>query len=185
MHVSFALAVACYLGGLLLSLLNLGRKQEILFKFAFGTLAAGLLFHTLFLTLLTIEGRHLPIYTSREAFSLFAWLVTVSFFASYLKYRIQIVWIFVLPLVAAPMLLAGSLGAEPFPANWKSYWVYVHTALVLVAYAQEKPCVYEGKTYEHGLQVWNLKGDNRCWVCDDGEWVQGMRNLQEYCKGKY
>lgn len=134
MHISFALAVGFYLGGLVLSLANLGAKKDSLFKYTFAALAAGFLAHTLFLVLLTVEARHPPIYTSHEAFSLFAWFVSLSFFASYLKYRIQIPWIFLLPLVAAFMLIAGSLGREPFPPNWKSYWVYIHTSLVLVAY---------------------------------------------------
>ena len=57
--------------------------------------------------------------------------------------------------------------------------------LLLVAHAQEKGCEWEGKTYEHGAQVWSLKGDERCWVCFDGEWAQRMTVQQEYCKGKY
>lgn len=134
MHVSFVLAVSFYLGGLALSLVNLKSKREGVLKLTFGALAAGFFFHTLFLILLTIEGWHPPIYTSREAFSLFAWLVTLSFFASYIKYRIQILWIFILPLVAAFMLIAGSFQRQPFPADWKGYWVYIHTTLVLAAY---------------------------------------------------
>jgi hypothetical protein len=72
--------------------------------------------------------------------------------------------------------------------NWLKYVglaLALSLTLVLIAYAQEKPCVWEGKTYEHGMQVWNLKGDNRCWICDDGEWYQGMRHLKEFCTGKY
>jgi hypothetical protein len=57
--------------------------------------------------------------------------------------------------------------------------------LVLVAYAQEKACQYEGKSYPHGTQVWNLKNDNKCWICNEGEWEQGMNSLKEYCKNKY
>src|SRR5213083_2634210 len=101
MHISFALAVGFYLGGLVLSLANLSGKKDSFFKLTFATLAAGFLAHTLFLILLAVEARHPPIYTSHEAFSLFAWFVSLSFFASYLKYRIQIPWIFLLPLVAA------------------------------------------------------------------------------------
>lgn len=54
----------------------------------------------------------------------------------------------------------------------------------LIAGAQEKGCEYEGKQYEHRQQVWNLKGDNKCWVCYDGEWAQGLRHMENFCKGK-
>src|SRR3972149_3246608 len=57
--------------------------------------------------------------------------------------------------------------------------------VVMMAYAQEKGCEYEGKKYEHHDQVFNLKGDNKCWICDDGEWIQGFRHIETYCKGKY
>src|SRR2546428_8878417 len=134
MHLSFLLAISLYLIGLALSLLNLSARREIFFRWAFGALAMGFVFHTLLLTLLTINGRHLPIYTSKEAFSLFAWLVTLSFFISYLKFRIQLLGILVLPLVSAFMLFAGALERQPFPPLWKGYWVYVHTGLVLIAY---------------------------------------------------
>jgi hypothetical protein len=54
-----------------------------------------------------------------------------------------------------------------------------------VAYAQEKACEYEGKSYPSGTQVWNLKNDKRCWVCNDGDWAQTLNQLQEHCKGTY
>ena len=57
-------------------------------------------------------------------------------------------------------------------------------SMVLVAGAQEKGCEYEGKTFDHRQQVWNLKGDDKCWVCYEGEWVQGMRHSENFCKGK-
>ncbi|HEV8129941.1 MAG TPA: cytochrome c biogenesis protein CcsA [Acidobacteriota bacterium] len=133
-QLSFALAISFYLLGLGLSLLNLITKKELFFRFAFAALAIGFVCHTLFLVLLTLEGRHLPIYTSKEAFSLFAWLVTLSFFISYLKYRIQILGIFVLSLVAAFMLIASALERHPFPPDWRGYWVFFHTTLVLIAY---------------------------------------------------
>ena len=57
--------------------------------------------------------------------------------------------------------------------------------VVMMAYAQEKGCEYEGKKYEHHDQVFNLKGDNKCWICDNGEWIQGFRHNPTYCKGKY
>ena len=63
--------------------------------------------------------------------------------------------------------------------------VLLALSLVMMAYAQEKGCEFNGKTYEHHDQVWNLKGGNKCWICEDGEWVQGMRHIERYCKGKF
>lgn len=58
-------------------------------------------------------------------------------------------------------------------------------SLVMIAYAQDKGCEYEGKKYEHGEQLWNKDNSNKCWICDNGNWVQGFRHNPNYCKGKY
>ena len=78
MRLSFAVAVFFYLAGLLLSLVNLRSRKESLSQTAFGALVVGFLFHTVFLVLLAADDRRLPIYTSREACSLFAWLISCS-----------------------------------------------------------------------------------------------------------
>jgi hypothetical protein len=58
-------------------------------------------------------------------------------------------------------------------------------SMIAVAYAQEKGCEHGGKTYEHGEQLWNKDGGNKCWICDNGSWIQGFRHIESYCKGKY
>ena len=59
-------------------------------------------------------------------------------------------------------------------------------AVVLVADAQEKGCTYDGKTYPHGEQVWGVNGVEKCWICDNGTWIQGQAAVaKRYCKGQY
>ncbi|HEY2930568.1 MAG TPA: c-type cytochrome biogenesis protein CcsB [Acidobacteriota bacterium] len=135
MLLSFILAVCFYLGGLLLSLISLRGKKEGLSRLALWFLGAGFLCHTISLASLTIETRRLPVYTSREAFSFFSWLVTLSFFISYFRYRVKLLAVFVLPLVSVFMLIAGSLERQPLPPGWRGYWVLMHMVLVLIAYA--------------------------------------------------
>lgn len=162
MSLSFILAVGFYLCGLLLSLVSLrGSRREGLFRLALWSLGAGFLCHTISLVSLAVESRRLPVYTSREAFSFFSWLVTLSFFISYLRYRIKILAIFVLPLVSMFMLIAGSLERQPFPPAWKGYWVVSHMGLVLIAYSSFFLTFVSSILYllqEHALKAKRMEG---------------------------
>jgi cytochrome c-type biogenesis protein CcsB len=135
MQLGLLLAVLCYLGGPLVYLAGRRTRRDASFRAAVGIVLAGFASHTLGLGLMIAGALHLPIYTTREACALFAWLVTGSFLISCFKYKIRITSVFILPWVAALMLIGGSLGGrEPFPADWRSYWVALHTGLVLTAY---------------------------------------------------
>ena len=48
--------------------------------------------------------------------------------------------------------------------------------------AAKAPCVFEGQEYEHLAYRWD---GVRCWICADGEWVQGQVQPELRGHGKY
>ncbi|MBI4483960.1 MAG: cytochrome c biogenesis protein CcsA [Acidobacteria bacterium] len=131
------IALALYVLGLLHSLLGFYAKRPLLYKIASGTVGTGFLVHTLALVLLWAQEGHFPLTRFQEALSFFAWAVTLGFFLSYLKYRINVLGAFILPLVSSLMLSTCLLWEErlELPEGVRGTWVAIHTILILLAYA--------------------------------------------------
>ncbi|MGI8784934.1 MAG: c-type cytochrome biogenesis protein CcsB [Acidobacteriota bacterium] len=132
---SLWIAIALYIIGLVFSSLSFITRRDALFRAALATVGIALLSHTLSLVALGVESRHFPLTNLRESCSFFAWAVTVSFFLSYLRYRIKALGLFILPLVATLLLAGGLFEATPVPEALRSSWIYIHIPLVFTAYA--------------------------------------------------
>jgi cytochrome c-type biogenesis protein CcsB len=129
----FNAAFALYVAGLAASAVGFWIKKAALFRSAI--VAVGLAFglHSAFLVHTGVTMGHFPMTNLRESFSFFAWTVTLCFLISYLRYRIKPLGIFLLPTVTV-LMLGAVLMRSSAPVALNSYWLYIHTSFVFLAY---------------------------------------------------
>jgi cytochrome c-type biogenesis protein CcsB len=97
----------------------------------------GFAFHTLSLTMLSIERRHFPITNLPEALCFFAWFISLTFITANFRYKINVLGAFILPLVSL-LTIASQLVWEEnhaIPAPLNSVWVHFHVTVAFLAYA--------------------------------------------------
>jgi cytochrome c-type biogenesis protein CcsB len=126
-----------YTLGLMHSIIGFYRKRQIFISAALGMVGCGFASHTLFLTLLGLRVHHLPITNLSESLSFFAWCITLTFIVAHLRYRINVLGAFVLPLVSLLMILSESIweGNHTIPPLLRSRWLYFHSSVAFLAYA--------------------------------------------------
>ncbi len=130
----FNAAFVFYGVGLFHSLAAFVSKKDLFFKVAISSVGVGFAFHSAFLIYQGIEKAYFPLTDLRESLAFFAWTVSLCFFISYLRYRIRALGIFLLPLVAALMLGTIFIKSSPVPAILQSFWIYLHTTFLFLAY---------------------------------------------------
>ncbi len=131
------LTMVLYTLGLMHSILGFYRKRHVFVNVALGMVASGFISHTLFLVSLAVRLRHLPITNLSESLSFFAWCITLTFIVAHLRYRINVLGAFVLPLVSLLMIASESIweGNHTIPPLLRSRWLYFHTSVAFLAYA--------------------------------------------------
>jgi cytochrome c-type biogenesis protein CcsB len=129
--------VALYSLGLLHSLLGFYQKRQIFVRIALGMVACGFVGHTLFLVTLGLQRRHFPITSLPESLCFFAWCITLTFMVANLRYRINVLGAFVLPLVSLLTIVSQLMWEEKhaIPPLLKSKWLYLHSTVAFLAYA--------------------------------------------------
>ncbi|MBM3791264.1 MAG: c-type cytochrome biogenesis protein CcsB [Acidobacteria bacterium] len=72
-----------------------------------------------------------------EVLSVFAWCVALVFILAFIRYRINILGAFVLPLVSALTIVSELIWEEThsIPPALRSSWVYFHAGVAFLAYA--------------------------------------------------
>jgi len=131
----FNSAFGFYVLGLLHSVAAFVTKKTNLFqKIAMVSVSVGFVLHTAFLIYSAVEKSHLPVTDLREALAFFAWTVSLCFFISHLRYRIQPLGLFLLPLVTVLMLGTIFIKSSPVPEILSSSWIYWHTICLFLAY---------------------------------------------------
>lgn len=130
-------AIALYSLGLLHSLFGFCQKKQTYVRIALGMVAFGFAFHTLSLVLLSIERRHFPITNLPESLCFFAWCVSLTFMAANLRYRINALGAFILPLVSVLTIVSQLIWEEnkAIPERLNSWWVHFHVSVAFLAYA--------------------------------------------------
>lgn len=131
------LTMALYSLGLLHSIFGFYRKRQVFVYVALGMVGIGFAAHTVSLISLGLAVRHFPISNLPESLSFFAWCITLTFFAAYLRYRINVLGAFVLPLVSLLMILSAMIweGNHSIPPLLRSRWLYFHASVAFLAYA--------------------------------------------------
>ena len=131
------ITVALYALGLLHSIFGFYQKRQIFVQIALGMVACGFAFHTLSLILLSVQRRHFPITNLPESLCFFAWCISLTFIIANLRYRINALGAFTLPLVSLLTIFSQVIWAEnhEFPARLNSAWVHFHVSVAFLAYA--------------------------------------------------
>jgi cytochrome c-type biogenesis protein CcsB len=129
--------LALYTLGLMHSILGFYQKRQIFVYVALGMVVCGFLSHTIFLVTLGLERRHFPITNLPESLSFFAWSITLTFIVASLRYRMNVLGAFVLPLVSLLTIASEVVWEEnhAIPPSLKSRWLFFHTSVAFLAYA--------------------------------------------------
>jgi cytochrome c-type biogenesis protein CcsB len=137
MSWTLLITVALYTLGLLHSLFGFYQKRQAFVRVALGMVTCGFLGHTLFLIVLGLQRRHFPITSLPESLCFFAWCITLTFIAADIRYRINVLGAFALPLVSMLMIVSQLIWEEnhAIPPLLRSKWLYFHTSVAFLAYA--------------------------------------------------
>jgi cytochrome c-type biogenesis protein CcsB len=129
--------IVMYTLGLLHSIFGFYRKRQVFVNVALGLVGTGFATHTLYLVLLGLEMHHLPITNLSESLSFFAWCITLTFMVAHIRYRINVLGAFVLPLVSLLMIVSELIWEEShtIPPLLRSRWLYFHVSVAFLAYA--------------------------------------------------
>jgi len=132
-----SIAITLYALGLLHSLFGFYQKRQVFVKIALGMVACGFAFHTLFLVLLGIQRWHFPITNLSESLCFLAWCISLTFIAADVRYRLNALGAFILPLVSLLMIFFQILWDEnhSIPPALRNGWVYFHGAVAFLSYA--------------------------------------------------
>lgn len=130
----FKLTLVLYLLGTLAFLFNLAGGRERLGQISRFAAAGGFLFHTLALAAAMIESRQIPLTDLSGAMSFFSWALVLTFLVAEVKYRMNVLGSFILPLA-----LVSLVSTAAFPRQLRtldpfiqSTWVAVHVSLTIL-----------------------------------------------------
>jgi len=134
---TLSITIALYTLGLLHSLFGFYQKRQIFVQIALAMVACGFVFHTLSLVLLSVQRGHFPITDLPESLCFFAWCISLTFMAANLRYKINVLGAFILPLVSLLTIFSQVLWQEhnAIPAPLNSAWVHFHVTVAFLAYA--------------------------------------------------
>jgi cytochrome c-type biogenesis protein CcsB len=137
MHALFLWgAAALYGAGIVLAYPGAMRGRPSLSKISLFVLGLGLISHATAILALAVEMGRFPVADLRSALSFFAFLTTLAFFLAYLRYRINLLGILMLPLAfVLTVLSAIEPGRALEPPSLASPWVVVHIACIMLGYA--------------------------------------------------
>jgi cytochrome c-type biogenesis protein CcsB len=131
------ITIALYSLGLLNSIFGFYQKRQVFVRIALGLVACGFLFHTIFLIVLGIERQHFPVTNLPESLSFFAWCISLTFIVADLRYKINALGAFILPLASLLTIVSQVLWEEnhSIPENLRSGCIYFHSSIAFLAYA--------------------------------------------------
>ncbi len=137
MEWTLQVTLVLYTLGLLHSIFGFLTKRQVFVQVALGMVALGFVSQTVFLVLIGLERRHFPMTNLPETLCFFAWCVTLTFIIASLRYHINVLGAFVLPLVSLLTILTEVIWEEhhAIPPALKSSWLYIHTSVAMLAYA--------------------------------------------------
>jgi len=129
------LALVLYFVGIVLTVPSIRRQRASLSPAALTALGAGLVLHASSLAVRGIELHRLPVIDVQSALSFFGFLITLAFFLAYLRYRIDVLGIFMLPLVFVLTLFSALRPGPAFQSTvFRSGWLMVHISCIMLGY---------------------------------------------------
>ncbi len=152
----FTAAFCSYVVGLIHSVVSFATKKDLFYRVALAAVGLGFVLHTGYLVFEGVEQAHFPLVTLRETLAFFAWTVSLCFLISHLRFGVKALGLFLLPLVAVLMLGTVFFKSSSVPRALESYWVYLHSACLFLAYGMLFVAAIAGLLYL--LQERELKG---------------------------
>lgn len=129
------LALILYFVGIVLAVPSVMSRRPALSPAALAALGAGLVLHASSLIVRAIHLDRLPVIDVQSALSFFAFLVTLAFFLAYLRYRIKVLGLFMLPLVFVLTLFSAIKPGPSFKSiAFRSGWLMVHISCIMIGY---------------------------------------------------
>jgi cytochrome c-type biogenesis protein CcsB len=137
MTILLQLTLILYTLGLVHSVLGFFQKRRIIVQVALWLVVAGFISHSAFLVSVGVSRMNLPVTSLSDVLGYFAWCVTLIFLVAYLRYRINVLGAFVLPLVSLLTVFSELIWEEnhAIPPMLKSRWLFFHSGVALLAYA--------------------------------------------------
>jgi cytochrome c-type biogenesis protein CcsB len=129
------LALILYFVGIVLTVPSVMKHRPSLPSSSLIALGAGLAFHAASLAARAVSLDRLPVIDVQSALSFFAFLVTLAFFLAYLRYRINVLGIFMLPLVFVLTLFSALRPGPSFQSTaFRSGWLMIHISSIMLGY---------------------------------------------------
>lgn len=161
--LSFELALTCYFAATIVSITELFKESKITARIAAACAGLGFAIHTFTIVYRYAVAGHIPIIYPHEATSFFAWCVVFIFFMLQLRYKVNLLASFVMPIVFMLMLSSSMLSREITPLSpvLQSHWLEIHTVLAFLGNAAFALAFGIGVMYlvqEHYVKSKNLGG---------------------------
>ncbi|MBW1779552.1 MAG: c-type cytochrome biogenesis protein CcsB [Deltaproteobacteria bacterium] len=108
------------------------RQQKWVFRWSFWILAAGFLFHTIFLGYGYYRLGTAPVLDLKSALSFFAWTLVGVYLILQARFKLMVLGSFVAPLAAFLMMVSSAMPwtSAPVKPLFKSIWLTVHVGTV-------------------------------------------------------
>ncbi len=134
---TLTVTIGLYGLGLLHSIFGFFQKREIFVRIALGMVAGGFVFHTVSLIVLSVQRRHFPITNLPESLCFFAWCISLIFMIANLRYKINVLGAFILPLVSLLTIISQLIWEDnhAIPAPLNSAWVHFHVTVAFLSYS--------------------------------------------------
>jgi len=112
-------------GGFIVYLIG---QKKLVFRWSYGILVAGFLFHTIFLGYRYYLLGSAPVLDLKSALSFFSWCIIGSYLVFQLKFRLMVLGSFAAPLAACLMIISSTLTWTDAPVKpvFKSLWLTLH-----------------------------------------------------------
>ncbi len=159
----FELALTCYFAATIVSITELFKESKITARISTALAGLGFALHTLTIIYRYGIAGHIPIINPHEATSFFAWCVVFIFFLLQLRYKVNLLSSFVMPMVFLLMLASSMLPREITPLSpvLQSHWLEIHIVLAFLGNAAFALAFGIGVMYlvqEHYVKSKNLGG---------------------------
>ena len=129
------IALILYGLGTLLLIPSVVNRRPTISSASLGALGLGLLAHASAIALEAAEIHRLPVTDVRSTLSFYAFLVTLTFFFLYLRYRITSLGLFMLPFVFVLTLISAVRPVRPFDLSaFRGGWLAVHIGSTILGY---------------------------------------------------
>lgn len=130
----FTAAFCSYIVGLIHSVVSFATKRDVFHQVALWAVGLGFGLHSAFLIFEGVEQSHFPLVTLKESLAFLAWTVSLCFLIAHARFGVKAMGMFLLPLVTVLMLGTVFLRNSEVPRALESYWLFIHSGCLFMAY---------------------------------------------------